>query len=382
MASYSEYDSLQKVILGSVEDYKPSCWAWKAAPGVTAETFSRAREFCDGAIPDEILAEVSEDLADYASALKELGVEVLRPPRISEDPVHETEFFYSYGRDFYNMRDLHIVLGKKILSSAPSQPNRMLEINELREFLSKVSKESDLEFLNSPKPYLSDNPVYPNIRNASGELVSTEASIAPILGSVTQEIWHRLTENEILFDAANIVRYNGQALYLVSSTGNLKAYDWLNSIDAGFTVHLTDVYRSSHIDSTILPLDQDTFLVNSVRVNPMNLPNSIKDKKILYFEDVARIPQSEITFHQKYRAIAAAQIEKVGFQTNLHEMSSPWAGMNVLSIDEKTVMVESNQIQLIRFLESNSYRVIPIRMRHAYTMLGGLHCTTLDLKRV
>jgi N-dimethylarginine dimethylaminohydrolase len=114
----------------------------------------------------------------------------------------------------------------------------------------------------------------------------------------------------------------------------------------------------------------------------MNLPVSIKGKRILYFEDVARIPQSEITFHKEYRATAAAQIEKVGFQTNLQEMSSPWAGMNVLSIDKKTVMVESNQVQLIRYLELNGYSVIPIRMRHAYTMLGGLHCTTLDLQRV
>ncbi|MDO8646047.1 MAG: hypothetical protein Q7R42_05645 [Candidatus Planktophila sp.] len=365
-----------------MDDYKPSCWAWKGDPGVTAENFLKAREFCDSAIPAQILEEVSEDLADYASALKEFGVEVIRPPRISEEPVYETEFFYSYGRDFYNMRDLHIVLGKKMLSSSPSQPNRILEINEMSEFISKVSKESDLEFTGSPEPQLKTNPVHPNIRNASGDLVSAEESLGQILGSVTQEIWHRLAEDEILFDAANIVRYDGYALYLVSSTGNLKAFDWLNSSDTDFDFQQTDVYRSSHIDSTILPLDQDTFLVNSVRVNPMNLPASIRDRRILYFKDVARIPQSEIAFHQEYRATAAAQIEKVGFQTNLQEMSSPWAGMNVLSIDEKNVMVESNQLQLILYLESSGYNVIPIRMRHAYTMLGGLHCTTLDLIRV
>ena len=167
----------------------------------------------------------------------------------------------------------------------------------------------------------------------------------------------------------------------MSSTGNLKGFEWLNSSDTGFDFQHTDVYRSSHIDSTILPLGEDTFLVNSVRVNPSNLPESMKDKRVLYFDDVARIPQSEITFHQEYRAKAAMLIEKVGFQTNLHDMSSPWAGMNVLSVDEKTVMVESNQIQLILFLESSGFEVIPIRMRHAYTMLGGLHCTTLDLIR-
>lgn len=381
MSSFSEYASLRKVLLGSVEDYKPSCWAWKSDPQVNELNFGKARDFCDSAIPTQILEEVSEDLADYERALKALGIEVFRPPKFSTDPVYETEFFYSYGRDMYNMRDLHIVLGKKIFSSAPSQPNRILEISEMNDFLSEISRECGLDFVTCAQPQLRTDPVYPNYRNATGDLVSMEEALAPILGSVTQEVWHRLTEDEILFDAANIVRYNGNALYLVSSTGNQMAFDWLDSCETGFDFQLTDVYRSSHIDSTILPLNEETFLVNSVRVNPSNLPTSIKDKKILYFDDVAHIPQSEIFFHREYRAPAAAQIERIGFQSNLKEMSSPWAGMNVLSVDEETVMVESNQSKLISYLEFHGFNVIPIRMRHAYTMLGGLHCTTLDLIR-
>jgi hypothetical protein len=381
MSSFTEYAPLRRVILGSVEDYKPACWGWKSDPGVNADTFLRATEFCDSAIPNRILEEVSEDLADYEKALEDVGVSVIRPPRMTQEPIYETDYFYSYGRDLYNMRDLHIVLGKKIISCAPSQPNRILEVIELREFLKDVSKDLSLELVSSPVPNLIVNPLYPSVRNSLGNLVSPEDSKAPILGSVTQEIWHRLIEDEILFDAANIIRYEGKALFLVSSTGNRKAFEWLNSLDVEFKFHQTDVYRSSHIDSTILPLGRDTFLVNSIRVNPMNLPTSIKESRILYFEDVARIPESEISFHQGHRAIAGAKIEKLGFQTNLLDMSSPWAGMNILSVDEELVMVESNQIPLIRLLESKGYNVIPIRMRHAYTMLGGLHCTTLDLFR-
>lgn len=381
MTSYSEYGQLRKVLLGTVEDYKPSCWAWKAQTNVNAEDFANAVAICDAAIPGQIIDEVAEDLLDYELALETLGVEVIRPPRISNAPVYETDVLYSFGRDFYNIRDLHIVFGEKIISSAPSQPNRILEINELRDFVAKVANELGLAYIACPTPRLITNPVYPNIRNSSGDLEFTEEVLAANLGSITQEIWHRLTENEILFDAANIVRYNGQALYLVSSTGNKKAFDWLKLNVLDFNFRMTDVYRSSHIDSTILPLDEETFLVNSVRVNTSNIPQSIKDKKILYFNDVARIPDTEIRFHQEYRAKAAAQLESLGFESNLQDMSSPWAGMNVLSINTKTVMVESNQIELIRFLESSGFEVIPIRMRHAYTMLGGLHCTTLDLVR-
>lgn len=381
MASYSEYGQLRNVLLGTVEDYKPSCWAWKAQANVSAENFAKAVAICDVAIPNQIIDEVSEDLQHYELALKSLGVDVIRPPRISSEPIYETDVLYSFGRDFYNIRDLHIVFGEKIVSSAPSQPNRTLEISELRDFVAKTAGELGLEFLACPTPQLTTNPVYPNIRNSSGDLEFTEEILATNLGSITQEIWHRLTENEILFDAANIVRYNGHALYLISSTGNLKAFDWLKINIPNFNFHKTDVYRSSHIDSTILPLDEETFLVNSVRVNTTNIPQNIRDKRILYFKDVARIPDTEIAFHQQYRATAAAELESLGFQSNLQDMSSPWAGMNVLSINTKTIMVESNQIQLIRFLESSGFEVIPIRMRHAYTMLGGLHCTTLDLVR-
>lgn len=381
MASYSEYDPLRKVLLGSIEDYKPSCWAWKTQPNVSPASFESAIAICDVAIPSQIKDEVAEDLSDFEFALKSLGVDVVRPPRISEKPIYETNALYSYGRDFYNMRDLHVVFGKKILSSAPSQPNRVLEVYDLKNFLKSVSKELGLEFIECPAPNLHTDPVYPNIRNASGDLEYLEETLAPELGSVNQEIWHRLTESEILFDAANVVRYKRQALYLISSTGNLKAFEWLKSVNPDFEFHKTDVYRSSHIDSTILPLDDETFLVNSVRVNSSNIPSNLENKKILYFQDVARIPESEIKFHREFRIPAALELEGIGFQSNLKEMSSPWAGMNVLSIDTKTVMVESNQKSLIEFLESNGFLVVPIRMRHAYTMLGGLHCTTLDLVR-
>jgi len=382
MSSFAEYTSLHKVILGSVDDYKPACWGWKGDRGVSAGTFSLAKELCNSAIPNRILEEVSEDLAEYQKALENAGVEVIRPPRMAEEPIYVTKNFYSYGRDLYNMRDLHIVLGKKLISCAPSQPNRILEIIELRDFLSEISKNLSLELVPCPVPELKANPLYPNVRDSLGNLVSPEDAKAPTLGSVTQEIWHRLSEDEILFDAANIIRYSGNALFLISSTGNTKAFSWLNSLDVEFQFHKTDVYRSSHIDSTILPLGGDTFLVNSIRVNPRNLPDSIKNSRILYFDDVARIPEAEIKFHKENRSVAGAKIEDLGFQTNLLDMSSPWAGLNVLSLDEATVMVDSNQLALIRFLESSGFDVIPIRMRHAYTMLGGLHCTTLDLIRV
>ena len=42
-------------------------------------------------------------------------------------------------------------------------------------------------------------------------------------------------------------------------------------------------------------------------------------------------------------------------------MSSPWVGLNFLSIDPETVIVDQRQTKLINLLESNKFTVVPIR---------------------
>ena len=71
----------------------------------------------------------------------------------------------------------------------------------------------------------------------------------------------------------------------------------------------------------------------------------------------------------------------MGFKTNLLEMSSPWVGMNLLSFDQETVLVDQRQDKLIKLLEKNRFNVIRVRMRHIYTQGGGIHCATLDTVR-
>ena len=62
-------------------------------------------------------------------------------------------------------------------------------------------------------------------------------------------------------------------------------------------------------------------------------------------------------------------------------MSSPWVGMNFLSIDQNTVLVDKRQTKLIKLLESYKFDVVPVELRHMYTQGGGIHCATLDTVR-
>jgi N-dimethylarginine dimethylaminohydrolase len=61
--------------------------------------------------------------------------------------------------------------------------------------------------------------------------------------------------------------------------------------------------------------------------------------------------------------------------------ASKWIGMNMLSIDPKTVIVDRQQVELIEDLERANFTVIPLQMRHSRTLGGGFHCVTLDLIR-
>ena len=62
-------------------------------------------------------------------------------------------------------------------------------------------------------------------------------------------------------------------------------------------------------------------------------------------------------------------------------MSSPWVGMNLLSLDQNTVLVDERQINLINLLKKYKFQVITVKLRHMYTQGGGIHCATLDTVR-
>ena len=78
-----------------------------------------------------------------------------------------------------------------------------------------------------------------------------------------------MAEKEILFEAANTLRMGKDLLYLVSSSGNYLGAKWLQSVLGDeYKVHITnDLYRSSHIDSTLMALRPGQILMNSARVS-------------------------------------------------------------------------------------------------------------------
>ena len=376
--SNNEWDPLEAVIVGTVEGFSPGVeFGSRVDPSVLDRAVALARR----AYPRSYLDEVAEDLEDLCGIFRQAGVQVLRPSWRSPSASFETPEWSASGFDIYNVRDLHIVFGNTLVASAPSSRFRLFESFALQELFYEHFFDRGFRWIQAPTPRLRGGYLH-EIGGPRSEIEATEDRIHRELSAGLGEVFHRLDEHEIIFDAANIIRIDRDLLFLVSSTGNRKAATWLQSVlGADYRVHVTDTYRSSHLDSTILPLRPGFALLNGARVSDDTVPELMKSWRKLFFVDVAPVPEEEIAFHRDHRLPIYRELRELGAECPIGHMSSPWAGLNVFSIDEKTVLVHDRQAKMIRALEQEGFTVVPVRMRHCYTMLGGLHCSTLDVVR-
>jgi N-dimethylarginine dimethylaminohydrolase len=375
--SHNEWDPLKAVVVGTVEGFQPGLEILSNRPGAVEVALELAKKAC----PQWYLDEVAEDLEGFCDIFRKAGVYVLRPKWSEKTSHFGTPNWIAAGFDIYNVRDLHIVFGDTLVVSAPSSRFRIFEPYAFHDLFYQCFFDDGFRWLSAPLPRLNGKYLH-EIQRPSSELEIREDSLHRRLSHGLNQTFHYLDEQEIIFDAANIIRVGRDILFLVSSTGNRKAATWLaNVLGADYRVHVTNAYRSSHLDSTILPLRPGVVLINGARVNKENCPAIFDSWDKIYFTEVAPVPDTEVEFHRSVRTPVYEKLLELGVGSQLNHISSPWAGLNVMSIDPKTVLVHDRQSVLIRALDAKGFTVVPVKMRHCYTMLGGLHCTTLDVVR-
>jgi len=172
------------------------------------------------------------------------------------------------------------------------------------------------------------------------------------------------SNDEPAFDAANVLRFGRDLIYLVSGTGNEMGGQWLQTIlGDSYRVHfLKDVYYGSHIDSTFVALRPGLVLCNPARINDDTLPELLKQWEVIYSPPM----ESTDRFDADYLA---------------RSIGSKWIDMNLFSINPNLAVVDRDQTALIRLLESHRIDVIPLKLRHSKMLGGGFHCVTLDIRR-
>ena len=184
-----------------------------------------------------------------------------------------------------------------------------------------------------------------------------ELSALEFVLEATKHVITMPRDQGMTLDAANVCRMNDRWLYLESPSGNRKAYEWLCQQLPDIQIDLVNFYSGVHIDSTIAPLREGLVMLNASRVNQVNCPRAFDGWKKIWVRDVVAQDFYEYPY------------------------ASKWVGMNVLSIDENTVVIDAAQTQLIKDLERVGITAIPLTLRHARTLGGSFHCVTLDLVR-
>ena len=379
--SHNEWDNIKEIIVGTGKNTTATL-TWKRDKKVDEKNLEQATKLAKEACPQWLYDEIEEDLDGLAKTLQDLGAIVHRPKAYDLSKIYSSPFWYSNSNNLYNARDLNLVVGNSIIESPSYYASRYDENTGFYEIFYKYF-EKGFKWIAGPKPMLNYDAVLPYFKDHDNRELTYEDIKHKDLTEGRLEKLHKLAEKEILFEAANTLRLGKDLLYLVSSSGNYLGAKWLQSVLGDeYKVHITnDIYRSSHIDSTLMALKPGSILMNSARVTEKTCPPLFKSWDKIYFEEVAPTSEVELKIQKEIRDPIAHKLKELGFTSNIDAMSSPWVGMNLLSFDQETVLVDKRQEKLIKLLESKKYKVVPVSLRHMYTQGGGIHCATLDTVR-
>jgi N-dimethylarginine dimethylaminohydrolase len=339
--SWDEFTPLREVIVGDATHSRipaqtdPSAWL-NCYPELRR---SELEQFQSGSFPQRAIEETNEDLADLVTTLREMGIVVHQPAAVDTKQEYGGLSWRSQGRTSYCPRDLTLVIGSTIIEVPSPVRARYFEIFGLRELFQDYLLRG-AQWLSAPRPQLRD------------ELFPTDATDSPVLG-----------EAEPVFEAANVLRIGRDVFYQVSRSGNELGLRWLQStlrLLGDIRVHpLRGLYQGTHIDSTICFLRPGLVLLNPERIRPDAIPDALRGWDVIW----------------------CPPIEEPVPPVLPHTLSTPWVGMNLLMVNPQMAVVDRNQTNLMRLLESKGITVVPRRLRHSRVLGGGFHCVTLDTVR-
>ena len=332
--SHNDWDSLEEIIVGRADFAHIPPVDSSMKNFMFANLSNEEIKKHVGSYNQDLLKEANEDLDILSEVLEDCGVVVHRPERTQHHQRIQTPKWRTTGWHNYCPRDIFLILGNNIIEVPSVMRSRVFETWSYNTILHKAF-EDGARWFSAPKQIIKD-----------------ESFDFSDLSKPT------LMNNEILFDAPNVIRINKDLIFQISNSGNEKGAEWLERMFPEYKIHIEhDAYSGAHFDSTIIPLREGLVLLNGLRCNQDNYPKFFDDWERIFFTD-----------------IISTNSEDSG-------ISSDSIGLNLLNINPNLVIVDENQKPLIKILEQHKIDSIPLYMRHARTLGGGFHCVTLDLKR-
>jgi N-dimethylarginine dimethylaminohydrolase len=332
--SHNEWDPLEEIIVGTARGANIPALETSLQSFFQPSEKERADAWV-GPVPTRVIEETEEDIEGFTSVLTQLGVTVRRPAAYDHGKSICTPYWSTSGLNSLMPRDCMIVIGNDIIEGATTCRCRTFEQWAFRDLLLDYFKNGEGRWTAVPKPTLLDS-------------VFSESNGLSMID-----------ESEPLFDAANMFRCGKDIFFNRSNTGNAMGVAWIRRhLGETYRVHELPRLSDDHIGTTLIPLRPGKLLANPARVKVEKLPDMLR----------------------KWDIIWSPQLKPQTYGLDWAR-SSNWIAMNVLSVDEKRVIVEAQQSDLIGLLEKNGFEPIPVRYRHGRTFGGSFHCISLDVRR-
>lgn len=297
--------------------------------------------------------ELNEDIEEFVEALEELSIKVHRPVPLSRSIDFGTPYWSASCVPALNIRDQVIILGDEIIETPPQVRARYFENDLLKPIFYRYFA-SGARWTTMPRPIMTD-------RSFDTSYVSGRGT--PALEEIENPgISDFDIGLEMMLDAAQCIRLGRDVLVNVSTQNHALAARWLQRHLAGkFRFHVMHRFADNHIDSIVLPLRPGTLLLRNPDVAD-KLPAPLRSWDRIYAPEPA-----DNIFPQ--------------YEDDDLVLTTRYIDMNILSVDENTIIANSLFPELIKTLEEHGFTVIPVRHRHRRLFGGGFHCFTLDTVR-
>lgn len=354
--------------------------------------------------PDPFLAkiwqEVEEDFSAVQASLEDRGVKVKRAKTIanlSNSEISFNEHTVSERASFpLAIRDFYMVAGNDILLTYGSYANRYFEDWHLYELFMEYYLQG-AGFESMPKPPSFNHPEYLNRRSKGCDFK---------IETREDQIINQVYKNKTLAEARNMsLKYNQRFMlyrtylkdFLVfhsagvahlgdtlirTRCGSELGCRWFDSWAErkGFKVRVWD-WAQGHIDGQISFLRPGLYLADKnihegIKANDPELAkwdaivvdNSSMDSQLQTMDDIVQ--------YRNFDQYSSWLNEWTGMDQNFS------FDINLLSLDEKTVMVPEINSPVLEELDKRNINVVQVPWRHRYFIKNGLHCCSLETNRL
>lgn len=356
VSSWTEWDPLEEIVVGRADgaQFEPT------EPGSRPQVRGGAAggPFPVGPKAQDVIERANQELDGLADLLRSQGVTVRRPADIDFSlPIQTPSFTVPNQYCSVCPRDVMITIGSQIIEAPMSRRARFFEHLAYRPLVYDYWRDDQhVVWTVAPKPTMADS-MY---RQQFWELPLAERHAR------MHDFEFCVTQDEIVFDAADMTRMGRDIFVQESMTTNRAGIDWLRRElePRGLRVHSVHFpldFFPSHIDCTFVPLRPGLVLTNPAR------PLATGERDFFQING--------------WRFLDAPPPRFGNDEMPRYSQSSHWLSMNVLSLSPDVVVCEEAEEDLQTLLRGVGFEVIPVPFRHVYEFGGSLHCATWDIRR-